>query len=600
MDQLEGRTPARFTRRSIVLGSCGLAAAALLTACGASPTPTSAPAAPTAAAATMSSTASRATSASATSSTTSTSASTSTVSQAGAAGSPAATSSAAASPAAANGGKPGGTITTAWSRYPISFNALNPVGGIERTVHQLTTARLINFDVKRNVVPDFAEKWEVSPDGTKYTFSLVKNAKWSDGQPATTKDVEFTYTWAADKRTGSTITSKMDTVKGVEDYRSGAAKSIAGITIIDDYTIQFELAQPDATFLPFITGYNGPYLIPYHILKDVPPDQFDKHEYNTKAPFVGMGPYTLTQAEKDQFLEFTRNDNYFKGKPLIDKFVYRVMQADVALAALQKGEIDLLPGVPGKSVNDVKNNAKLRLITYPTYLYNALMFNRTKPYLQDARISQAVLYAIDRKTYVDRILGGLGDVWNSVIVQPDWVASNLNQYEYNPEKAKQLLKDAGWDPNRTVEWRYYGSFQDLAPVLQQSLANIGMKITPVQMETAAWVSDVPKGGNFEFSVVGGGGILDDPDELWDYFKCDAWSRYCNQHVLDLFAQGRKAVDKSARKKTYDEIQQILNEDAPWMVLHSSVSAVGIAKRVHEVAYSSYDYLYYNQWWLDQA
>src|SRR5690348_509928 len=163
MDGIEGRMPARFTRRSIVFGSCGLAATALLAACGASPTPTSAPAAPTSAAAATSSTATSTTSASAASSTTAASTTTGTATQAGAAGSPSAAASVAASPAAAGGGKPGGTITIAWNRFPISFNALNPVGGIERTVHQLTTARLINFDIKRNVIPDFAEKWEVSP-----------------------------------------------------------------------------------------------------------------------------------------------------------------------------------------------------------------------------------------------------------------------------------------------------------------------------------------------------------------------------------------------------------------------------------------------------
>jgi peptide/nickel transport system substrate-binding protein len=418
----------------------------------------------------------------------------------------------------------------------------------------------------------------------------------------TAKDVELTYTLAADKRTSSSVTIAMQAIKGTKEYQDGSAKTVAGIKVIDDNTIQFQLAGPDATFTAFLAGYYGPYIVPYHLLKDVPPDQFDKSDYNTKIPWVGMGPYTVTAGQKDQFLEFTRNDTYFKGKPLIDKFVYRVMQADVALAALQKGEIDLMgqgSGFPAREAANVRANSKLKLMTYPSFLYNALEVNMTKDYLKDPRIHQAILYSLDRKTFVDKVLGGLGEVWDCIIVQPDWVSPNLIKYDYNPEKAKQLLKDANWDPNRVVEWRYYGGFSDYAPFIQQSLTNVGFKINPVSMETATWVKEVVTNGNFDFSVVGGGGITDDPNELYDYFVCDHWSRYCNQTVLDLFDQGRKAVDKTARQKIYFQIEEIINKDAPWMVINSSTSAAAFGARVHPVAYSNYDYLSYHQWWLDQ-
>ena len=121
-----------------------------------------------------------------------------------------------------------------------------------------------------------------------------------------------------------------------------------------------------------------------------------------------------------------------------------------------------------------------------------------------------------------------------------------------------------------------------------------MKINPVELETATWVEAYQK-GDFEFSVVGGGGITDDPSELVNYFQCDVWSRYCNQEVLDLFAEGRTIVDQEERKQPYYKIQEIVNADAPWFPLWAITAAVGTSPRLKTVAYSSYDYLFYEDW-----
>jgi len=490
---------------------------------------------------------------------------------------------------------PGGQITLAWGRYPLTLNPLNPIGGIERTVWQLTSARLINKDVNGNIIPDFAESYEISPDGLTYTFKLVTGAVWSDGTPVTARDVEFTYTRAVSPESGEYgASANLAVIEGVADYLSGAASSVSGIKVIDDATFQIVLSQPDASMLNIIAGYFGPYLIPAHILESIPVAEFANSDYNANpAGRVGMGPYLLSEAEKDQFLVFTRNDTYFRGKALIDQFNVRVMQPDVALAALLSSEVDVA-NIPATQYSAMQEEENVRLVTYPTHLWNGLMFNMTKEDLTDPRIHQAVVHALDRQTFVDRILGGLAEPWDSIFGFEQWVSPNIVHYEYDPEKAKALLAEAGWDSDRVVEWKYYGPFRELAPVLQQSLADIGFKINPVELETAAWV-DAQMAGDFEFSVVGGGGMIDDPSELLNNFKCDVWSRYCNQEVLDLFEQGRTTVDPTARKAIYDQIQEIINRDLPWFPLYSSIAAVGFNPRVNAVAYSSYDFLFYHQW-----
>jgi peptide/nickel transport system substrate-binding protein len=501
--------------------------------------------------------------------------------------------------APARQGEPGGQITIAWGRYPITFNPLNAIGGIERTVWQLTTSRLINKDVTGAIIPDFAESYEISEDGLTYTFHLVNNATWTDGTPVTARDVEYTYTRSVDPATGDYgASSQLAVIEGVSEFLAGTADTVSGIKVVDDYTIQFVLPQPDAALLNAIAGYYGPYLVPVHILESVTAAQFPDADYNVNpAGRVGMGAYILSEAEKDQFLVFTRNDNYFKGAPLIDQFNYRVMQPDVALAALLNGEVDV-SSIPPKDFATVKDEGAVRLLNYPTNLWNGLMFKMTNEALADPRIHQAVVHALDRQTFCDRVLSGLGIPWDSIYVQEQWLSPNIVNYEYDPEKAKALLAEAEWDGDQTVDWKYYGSFRDLAPVLQQALADVGFKINPIEVETATWVETVVQNGEFDFSVVGGGGITDDPSELYSYFQCDAWSRYCNQDLLDLFVQGRQTIDAAERKPVYDQIQEIVNRDLPWFPLYASIAAVGFSSRVHEVAYSSYDYLFYEDWWVE--
>jgi peptide/nickel transport system substrate-binding protein len=500
--------------------------------------------------------------------------------------------------APARQGTPGGSITIASGRTPLTYNPIDPIGGFERTVWQLTSSRLINKDVAGNIIPDLAETWEIAADGKSVTFNLVKTATWTDGTPVTAKDVVVTYTFAADERTGGrgfTPANYMAGVVGVDEFLAGTADSISGLVAVDDYTIRFDLKEADPTFLPFIFGYYGPYLVPAHIVGDVPAEQFDQHEYNMNpANRVGMGPFILSEVQPDQYIVFTRNDTYFKGAPLLDQIVYRVMQPDVALAGLLNGEIDLA-NIPASEFPTVQDDPKLKVLTYEVNLWNGLMFNMTKPELQDPRIHQAVLYALDRNTYAERILNGLGTPWDSIIVQSQWTSANVTRYEYNPDKAKELLAAANWDSERVVEWRYYNDFfRTLAPVLQQSLADVGFKINPVELETSTWV-EAYQAGEFDFSVVGGGGITDDPSELVNYFQCDVWSRYCNQEVLDLFAEGRTIVDQAERKAVYDRIQEIVNADSPWFPLFSITAAVGTSPRLTPVAYSSYDYLFYEDW-----
>ncbi|MEA2516022.1 MAG: peptide/nickel transport system substrate-binding protein [Thermomicrobiales bacterium] len=489
---------------------------------------------------------------------------------------------------------PGGSITWAQGRYPLTFNPVDPIGALERWVWQLTSARLINFDVTGNMIPDLAETWEVSEDGLIYTFHLNRTAAWTDGTPVTAEDVAFTCTYAADIRTGSRYPDLFASVKGVKEYLSGGTSSISGIQAVDDHTVRFEFAEPFSPFLNSLAGNTGPYLLPAHILNTIPPDQFATADYNTNpVGRVAMGPFVIASAEKDQNVVFTRNDAYFKGAPKLDQIVFRVMQRDVALAALLTGEIDIA-AIPGIQLAEMQQEDGITITVYPWNLWDGLVFNTSKEYLADPRVRQAVLHAIDRKTYTEQILGGLGTPWDSIFVQEQFVASNLVHFEYDPEKSKQLLSEAGWDASHEVEWKYYGGWSDFAPILQESLDRVGFKIKPLSMETEAWVDAYTK-LDYEMSVTGGNGVLADPSELAGFFECGTNTLYCNAEVTELFAKGRSQTDPAERKQTYDRIQEIINRDVPVVVLWALNLAVGMTNRVKPTAYNNFDYLFFHTW-----
>lgn len=490
----------------------------------------------------------------------------------------------------------GGSITWAQGRYPLTFNPVNAIGAMERWVWQLTSARLINFDTAGNIIPDVAESWESAEDGLSHTFHLTQSATWTDGTPVTATDVALTIMLAADARSGSRYPGLFASLAGLAEYLDGSASAIEGIQIVDDHTIRFDFAEPFAPFINSLASNQGPYLVPAHLLGEIPPDQFDTADYNTNpVGRVGMGPFTIASAERDQNVVFTRNETYFKGAALLDQIVFRVMQADVALAALLTGEIDIA-SIPGIQLAEMRQEEGVEITIYPWNLWDGLVFNTSLEHLADPRVRQAVLHAIDRQTYTEQILGGLGTPWDSIFVQEQFLADNLVHYEYDPERAGALLTEAGWDFDRTVEWKYYGaSWTELAPFLQDSLSRVGFKINPVMLETEAWVETVLGNLDFEISVTGGNGVLGDPADLAPFFECGTNTLYCNDEVNDLFAAGRIEPDPVARKAIYDQIQVIINRDVPVAVLWARNLAVGMTPRVNATAYNQFDYLSFNTW-----
>ncbi len=284
------------------------------------------------------------------------------------------------------------------------------------------------------VMPDLAERWEVSDDDLTYTYYLRKDVKWHDGEPFTAHDVKFTYEAILNPEVNSPRRADFVDLLSPEN-----------IVVVDDYTIRFTLNQIDASWLCCKDIYG---ILPKHILGDLTPAEFNAAPFNTTEP-VGTGPFMFHEWVKDDHVALVKNPDYFDGAPQPDYWYYKVVENEtVAFAQLQTGEVDYST-VTAALWDQAQQVEHLDCAAYPRFAFTFYTYNldpEKTPLFQDVRTRQALLYALDREAMIDSIVFGLADVANSTVPPVSWAHNPDNEpvYPYDPDKAEQLLDDAGW------------------------------------------------------------------------------------------------------------------------------------------------------------
>ena len=344
--------------------------------------------------------------------------------------------------------------------------------------------------------PNLAARWEISDDGTEWTFFLQKHALWHDGVPVTANDVAFSVEKYLHSGQAAWMLRNWISVKGGQDFQDGKATSVAGIEVIDDHTIKFTLEAPNVTFLDEIGGWNGGStpVMPAHILKDIPAGQFYEHEYWSKS-LLGSGPFKFVKYVPQQFMEIEANDDFFHGRPNIDSIIFVIIgSSDATQIAMQRGEIDvtLRGGLSLAANKEFLADPNFDVYATQAGLIVGYAWNGRIEQLQDPRVREAFWVAQDEPKLCETFHGGLCTTYGSFLVQ-DWVYKPEwdSRFPYNPDKARQLLTDAGYsvknpltinaetrpitDPNQRAEMA----------ARQQMLADVGIKYVIKEVDTAA-------------------------------------------------------------------------------------------------------------------
>jgi len=469
--------------------------------------------------------------------------------------------------------------------------------GNEQQVERLMFGSLVKMNDKLEPIPDMAEKIEAAPDAKSYTFNLRSNVKFSDGTPLTSSDVRFTLQSAIDKRSGSYWRGRLSKVEGAADFSDQKADSVTGIVTPDAQTVTINLTDPDAAFLVNLCNFSGLGIMPEHVLKDVAPDQLQKHSF-ALAPTVTAGAFKFVKYQTDQYLELARNDTYWGDPPALDSLFLQILTADVALAQLQTGKIDIMT-LAVQDTDKVKTLSNAQLMSVASPSMDFLAVNVQRDYLKDKRIRQAMMYAIDREGILKQIYNGQGEITNSPIFGPAWmgVPEGLNEYKFNPDTAKQLLKDAGWDSSRTLDMVHVPGTKErdtAMQIIQNQWSDVGLKVNIDQVDAAEANRRTIQATDFDLRTTGGGVFRADPGVSGTYMISTTWTpnggnygHYANPDIDKLYAQAQGVSNPDDRKALYTQIAKILNDELPWIFLYSPNSSYGVSNNVQGFVPPSY-------------
>jgi peptide/nickel transport system substrate-binding protein len=493
---------------------------------------------------------------------------------------------------AARQGAPSGVLQLGGESEPAgTWLPFRAAGGAETQVFDLIFSRLIRFDADYNLIPDLAERFEISPDASEFTFFLRQNVSWHDGEPFTARDVIFAYRLAMIEDVAASQYNKLSQIQGAAAFRAGESEEIPGLQMVDDYTVKIVLEQPNIAFLVGAAHNNSLiWILPEHILRDVNPAEIDQHPF-AQNPNVGTGPFTFVEYVADQHVQTDANLDYFLGAPKLAQVFVRLAAPATQLAALESGELHVMQALSAADAERLTSSEVVNVVPTPGVgIFQTAVFNERIP---DKRVRQAFMYGVDRQALMDVVLKGQGRLVNQSIIGPEWAEyDDLNQYAYDPERAKELLAEAGWDASQTLDLIWEQGVQAIelcAPVFQQQMAEIGVQVTLTPLDEAAFEQRVLEEMDFDLAWFGGGAYGLDPDVSSTYYACANWTpnggnttHYCNEELDELFIAGRGTPETEERREIYHDAARILNDDVPTIFWWSENMIWGINKRVQGV------------------
>jgi len=432
-------------------------------------------------------------------------------------------------------------------------------------IAQIVYNGLIRFNGKTNIIPDLCEKWDI-PDDKTYIFYLKKGVKFHNGEDLKAEDVKYTFESIMDPTFKSPF--------------RGSYTFLKQIRVINDYTIEFKLNEP---FAPFLASMSMG-IIPQKYAKKIGED-FGKKP-------VGSGPFKVIKILPDESIILEANEFYFEGKPKIKKIIFKTVKDETVRALkLEKGEINFLENAFSPDlVEKFKDNPHIKIVQGEGTDYYYIGLNLKDSILSNKKVRQAIAYAIDRESIIKNLEKGMAKKATGILLPSHWAyEGKVKEYQFDPEKAKKLLDEAGFkDPDgngpRTRFKLIYKTTQEersrkFGEVLQELLRKIGIALEIKMYEWGTFYDDI-KNGNFQIYRLKWVGITD-PDQYYEVFNSKNFPPngknrgfYSNPEVDRLTELGRKTLNLSERKKIYSQIQKIVAEELPYISLwHSDNVAV---------------------------
>jgi peptide/nickel transport system substrate-binding protein len=441
-------------------------------------------------------------------------------------------------PALAQKPVPGGSLTVAQGVEPPGLDPTTATSAaIPRVVYSNVLEGLVKIDRDGQIVPALVEKYTMARDGKEYTFYLKKGVKFHDGKPFDAEDVKFTFERLRDPKAG---------IAHPEYYAD-----VESVQAVDSHTIKIKMKNVNSLFLFNLAR-------PDSII--VNRQAVDK----LKTAPVGTGPFKFVEWARGSHITLTRFEGYHqKGLPYLDKVTFKFIgDPSAQIASLKAGDIDVIGyDVSPENALLLEKDPKFKVLDGNTTNKVILSTNNSRKPFTDVRVRRAMAYAIDRRAIIKGAMSGYGvPIGSHMEPGNPYHIDLLSAYSYNPEKAKQLLKEAGYPngfdaviklPDRFAYARRTGE------IVTDMLAQVGIRLKIEVIEWGQWIDRVFKNADYDLTVIGHA----EPFDINIYANPKYYFRYDNPKFQETLKKAWMEPDLKARKELYATLQRIITEDA---------------------------------------
>ncbi|MAR34441.1 MAG: hypothetical protein CL714_02780 [Chloroflexi bacterium] len=510
----------------------------------------------------------------------------------------------------------GGEINLLWSDPPTLDPHLTTDGTSIGIVVELFSGLVkLNSNESPPVVADLAESWNISEDGTIYDFTLRPNLKFSDGELLTAEDVKWSFERAANPKTGSPVAEEfLGDIIGIKEIINGQKLTTEGISVINDRTIRIKIDAPKAYFLAKLS-YPTAFILSKKNVED-------KNNNWLESP-IGTGPFILKDYTVGKEIILNRNDNFWDRKAYLDKIVFN-LAGGVPMAMYENNEIDITGVTLAdlERVEDKCSDLNNDLVTIPprdaiTYI----AFNTNKAPFDDIKFRQALNHAIDKQLIADQVFSNLV-IPADGIIPPNFpgYSEKISSLGFNLEKAQSLLAESKY---ASYNIDSSGPEIDISKIPRITLTipgtggsvgftteiiadmwreNLGIDINIQQVEWATYIQDLHKGRLQAWSGLAWEADYPDPQTFIDVlFRSDSsinYGSYNNKNVDDFIYQAQVEQDTKIRYELYNQAEQIIINEAPWLPLWWGTESISLVKpRIKNLKFYSLSVSRFKDVWI---
>jgi peptide/nickel transport system substrate-binding protein len=463
---------------------------------------------------------------------------------------------------------PTGTLVRAVSTFPNSLDIAQAAERQASTTGWQLYDSLVWLNDDNEVKPALAESWDISEDGTEYTFHLRQDVTFHNGEPFNADAVVFSWDRVVNQ--------------GIEYEWGDQWREADSVEKVDEYTVKVTTPEPNALFLSVV--FDQWAIIPPGYFEEVGQEGFDAHP-------VGTGPYMFVEWVKGDHITMEANPDYWRGAPKIQTLIFRpIPESSTRVAAIQTGEVDIVTRLTSEEAQSLLGVGDVKVIKYPQTRIWYVAFNNLTTGLEqptmDAKVRQAMNYAVDVDAIIDALFDGFAKPATGYVATGELGYGVVEPFGYDPDKALELLADAGYPDGFAMDMACpagaYTHFEEVCEAIVGYLGEVGIDVTLEIMESGQYWDleankELPPLFGDSWSALGGEAYRRLSGALMGNEA--PYSSWYDEEIGRLLGEIEATVDRDARKALYEELQVYMQENPPFIYLYEPIAFEAINTRV---------------------